>query len=68
MRKILSIFHTKYHHSVYGVHNCYINCSPTMNFILCYIIYVYIYIFIYIFIYIYYIYIYTMVAAETAMV
>ena len=33
MRKILSIFCTEYHHSKHGGHNCYINFSPTMNFI-----------------------------------
>ena len=63
MRKILSIFTQKYHHSKHGVHFCYINFSPTMNFIhnyiIIYIIYyiIYIYIILYIFI-LYYIYLY----------
>ena len=45
MRKILSIFTQKYHHSKHGVHNCSINFSLTMNFIYNYIIFIlYIYI------------------------
>ena len=43
-------FTQKYHHSKHGIHNCYINFSPTMK-----TLYIVIYIYIILYIYLYYV-------------